>query len=825
MKLQNLAIIFIVIFIPLLLVLSYYLDQQRDTLALQAEYDLKLSEATKEGIKAFEINTVDWESTKQTYARNNAKATINTFITSLANNLNISGTAREYMLDYIPAVALTMYDGYYVYAPAHTPVTIENPDGVQLFLQDNNEITTDPKGTIIYEPLSGGATKAYIYTDSKNETKEIEINYTTEISEAKKEYKHTLNNKTAYSEKFTNVTDNKIFIVNYTLDNKVTIYVNDNTVSPEEPIEKVGYLVYFGSNTILPMIKIEGSNISLVEGKEDSILKNTQYSNDAETTKIEPEILREQVLYKEPTSETYDLHTHIYIYSTSGTKLYYDESKDTFFAIDDNIRKDISDEPSINVGDDECQYKSVSILTENTKFRKIYQVLNGKDKGKWYIDLKNDEGEFYEDGILDTEIKGNILSEIGLDDPRFAAIYKDYSAINYYVEAYAFTNWVRDNLGGTIEKVKFEYKLNDLNNTFELEEVSKTYFAEDNMFNIGVNNNPEDETSIFVEHKKEVMKDSINKNLNSAIYSYNRNGRYDFKLPILTDGDWEQIFSNISLITFFQGVPIGLKYYNNYAIATSTTNREYVDPNEIFFTGTDDKKYHQVYCKECKNKNEVYTGYRSTEYTLREYNYKEKMADRTEVEKTKYYYQHNNQTNKNTEIGCYYCIINKANYTQTSDGEITYLQTKSYNEALARERYYQNERVRAKVGVNIIYDSNLEQDEYIVEKVSDVTPQTYLCEPNESHTVIFDKPEVKLWPSIKWKLKFNGWNTEPDGSGKTLNEGQIISNINDEDIILYAQWTVSISELPWTEDYKWDYSGTVEEVWDKINDSGTYNRI
>ena len=48
MKIQNLSIIFLVITIPLIMILTYYLNLQRDTLELQAQYDAKLSEATKE---------------------------------------------------------------------------------------------------------------------------------------------------------------------------------------------------------------------------------------------------------------------------------------------------------------------------------------------------------------------------------------------------------------------------------------------------------------------------------------------------------------------------------------------------------------------------------------------------------------------------------------------------------------------------------------------------------------------------------------------------------------------------------------------------------
>ena len=122
------------------MILSYYLNLQRDTLELQAIYDTKLSEATKEGIKAFEVNTVDWASKKQN-DRSNTMAMINAFMTSLSNNLNISGTAKELMQNYIPAIAVTMYDGYYIYAPTYTPITEENTDGVQLFYNETTRFS------------------------------------------------------------------------------------------------------------------------------------------------------------------------------------------------------------------------------------------------------------------------------------------------------------------------------------------------------------------------------------------------------------------------------------------------------------------------------------------------------------------------------------------------------------------------------------------------------------------------------------------------------------------------------------------------------------
>ena len=141
MKIQNLSIIFLVIMIPLILILSYYVNLQRNTLKLQAEYDIELSEATKEGIRAFEVNTVDW--TAYNNERAQATAMFNAFITSLANKLNVSGTAKEFMVNYIPALAVTMYNGYYIYSPSYVPKNWENREGIQLYLKygTTSEIT------------------------------------------------------------------------------------------------------------------------------------------------------------------------------------------------------------------------------------------------------------------------------------------------------------------------------------------------------------------------------------------------------------------------------------------------------------------------------------------------------------------------------------------------------------------------------------------------------------------------------------------------------------------------------------------------------------
>lgn len=806
MKIQNLAIIFLIIIIPLIIILSYYLNLQRKTLQLQAEYNIKLGEATKEGIKAFEINTVDWKNYKGN-ARSNTVAAINAFITSLSNNLNISGTAKEYMINYIPAICTTMYDGYYIYAPNYVPVNKENKDGVQLFYDTSTtnpkQATTDTenavsKNQILYEAKPGeGKTYHYkTYDEEGNEITETLTNLTTDSNKAKKEYKHILSNQIQYSAQYSKGDLN--VVVNYTLDNRIYVYGKKG----EKNINKDGYLVYFDNDTVLPRIKINSNPRDESDIQVKETIVNTVYSKKyiPDTpealrerqikTKIQPEVLEEQIEYKD--SIGYKLGTFKYIYDIENEKLYYDDAESNFFKLNDDKTKSYLDmSPTIKAGDSECKYKSVSVLLgdgETTEYKKIYQVLNGRDKGKWYIDLVEDTRTVE----LDTEIKGEMLSNLGLADNNFATIYKSFSDINYYVEAYAFTNWVKENLGGRITEYKLVY--NEQNSNYERESVEI-----DNLFDISQANNPEKDNSQIVEHKKEIMKNHIITNLNLAIKNYS-NGKYSFRIPVLTDLDWEQAFSNISLITFFQGIQIGLKFYNNYAIATSTTNREYVEPGEIYLSG-EDNYYHRVYCSKCKNVD--YTGYRSVDYVQKE------------GKNNIYYYPHDKSNNSDSEIACYYCVVNSQNFEENSDRDILYKQAKSYNEALARERYYQKEKLTANLGITITYHPGfaIEGEITSIENI----PEAQIINIGETAIIQGENPTPTIKTTNQYiKYVFAGWAETRDSSTIRYLPGEE-TGILTQDIELYAVWKISLSNLKWKKDYYWELgTGNFEFTFENI---------
>lgn len=513
MKIQHLSIIFIVIMLPIILVVSYYLNLQKSTLTLQLLYDQKLLESTKEAMEAFEINTTEWNDTYSNLSdskRRDVLASINTFITSMSSHLGIGGTAKENMLSYIPAIAFTLYDGYYVYAPQNVPkVAIQEGDNA-----GQANLTAD--GNVQYIDKNG--------------------NIVTSIDEADVEYKHTLTTYLPYSRKYT--VSGKTYVIDYTLDNYIRIYSEDNI--------KAGNLVYFNSYT----------DVKSIQGtvKKPTIIYNGN--------KIEPEILTEQVIFGKNiagSDNTKVTKTYKYIYDIQNEKYYYEEEGENtgqFFRVVNGEKRYLAKD--VSVGEFGAKYRKVAMYVGDKKID-VYQLLNDKeDQENWYIDLDGN-------GTLDEKIVNNNDQIDGITGKKIyeklggLKRYEDCSAVNYYVDAYEFTTYAKD-LG-----------LNHLD--------------------INENNNPEDESSEFAKSKREVITENVQKTIDTFITQYSEKtdsqlGQIGTKnrLIQIKATDWDQILRNTSIITFFEGIPIGLKYYNSYAIAVSTTNNEFINKDEIYFT-------------------------------------------------------------------------------------------------------------------------------------------------------------------------------------------------------------------------------------------------
>lgn len=614
MKLQNLSVIFIIIVLPIILVVAYYMSLQADTLNMQAAYNTKLLDSTKEAIDAFEINTVEWNANYSETAdskRRDVMASINTFTNSFANNLGVSGTSKEYVLANVPAIAFTLYDGYYIYSPAETKLTIKDDDEVTVFM--NEEILTSISG-YTYEDKDNGKI-LYIYDSGKGGAAAGTYNgqaFTLNPEHAATENKHILKPFTSYSEKVKSG-ENEV-VINYTLDNYITLYGKmQDTNEDIKYVSRGGYL----------------TDLEKIKGVAEEANKNSIENIKFDDKDIEPEELSETIAYKKEDG-TLATGKYNYVYDKEKIKIYIEDGR---FFILDNEQKIYTD----TLSEGSARYKKCTIpkkIGGETTYIELYQKLDSRDTN-WY--KLNDANQYIK--IED------ITGYKGLTNN----IKADYSAINYCVESYVFTKWV-----------------NSLN----------LVLTDGTTLNISSSNDPENKDSAFSNHKREIIKSVVTSNLNQAITSYSRNSeKTDFKLPELTETDWDQILTNVSVITFVQNIPIGLKYYNNYAIATSTVNKEYVDPNEIYLyteQDTSDEYYHKPYCSELGTDNLI--GYRSIDFIQKSYKYKI-----GENEETKYYYRHKEDVTQS----CYNCLVQSALYEEDKDSK----KEKSYYTALARERY------------------------------------------------------------------------------------------------------------------------------------------
>ena len=132
MRIQNLAIIFIIIMLPIALVFLYYIDVQRTTIELQISYDEKLNNATEAAIQAFKMNTENSSTSDIVNSKiRDIEAAANSFFTTLATDFNVAGYNSEALKGYVPALVFTMYDGFYIYSPFENTLDDETAQNLE----------------------------------------------------------------------------------------------------------------------------------------------------------------------------------------------------------------------------------------------------------------------------------------------------------------------------------------------------------------------------------------------------------------------------------------------------------------------------------------------------------------------------------------------------------------------------------------------------------------------------------------------------------------------------------------------------------------------
>ena len=520
MNLQAITVIFIIIFLPIILVSNFYIQREMDTITIQNSYDTKLIDATTDAVSAFELNTANEDlSLIPDSLRSICEASTNVFTTTLATNLGISSASKNKILPYIPAIVFTLYDGYYIYSPTQEPKVVVDKDGVYVKVGDNgvHGVTGDK---YVYKPddidfdknTSGIAPADYgkiLYCTDENYDpyNNSTINCTTDPNAAYFTTNYILKSFIPYAMQYKNG-DNYDITINYTLDNYISIKGTIKKGTQQIYYTKSGYLI---NPDDIAEIKIN-------DGYGDTDIKasiNSDYSLDSIESKI-------------------------------------DEW----------------------VGDD------IAVII---KFNKNGVEINSKEQYAETAKFQNSK-EYVKDNV---------------------------SAVKYYIKAYMFSCWVRDNLSQVSES-DIQDATKSLQDAFDikqsgldLQKDAKIFwnYGTDTIFTTGgpTNWNVNDTDSNFIEHKRKVIKNSIQYNLNLAMAVYNAGeGNEYYQMPILSEPEWDKLLSNISMLAFMQGFPCGLKTYNNYALITSTKNEIMTNIDDIYYVpiNTDSSVHQGVYTDE-----------------------------------------------------------------------------------------------------------------------------------------------------------------------------------------------------------------------------------
>ncbi len=638
MKLQSLGIVFAIIILPMVIILTYYVQMQVDTIALQTSYDSKLLKATHDAMSAFEINTANEDlSAVSDSLRTIIEASNNIFFNTLATNFGISNASKSNIEPYIPAILYTLYDGYYIYSPTEQPVIKKYGYEYKLKNGVNTEIAMD--SSLIGDEISSKVGQP-IYTDSgelqyltKTGTEEEGNQFTTDLSSNEVLYvqQNMLKSYMPYSARY--VREGIDITVNYTLDNYINIVGTVNGVY----YTKTGYLI-----------------------KEDvltSVIENG-------TTDITDSILN----FNENTAEEYVLSNNHNLEITlkdngiiTTISMSRDENNKTIAQKKEDLTKLYED------------YQSQYIA-----YRTAYNTANSDGLS---VEQQNEANANLE------RTKNAVNSTINRIRNMEYEI-QNAEAIAYYIRSTIFSKWVYKYLKDIEEQnIKAEVTLMNEDTLSTTTQKSIQSNGNNNLYKnvfdkfkdkegkVFASGQDIDGDSVFASHKAQVIRNSIQYNLNVAFSSYSAmsSGRFTFEMPIMTDDEWEKITSRVSIVAYMQGMSCGSKNYSNYALVTSTNNELTVIPEEIYYVEKDkfndeESECHRIDCTEFDS-NDTTSEYIA--FTSKEVKYDKIYNKQTK----KYEYDHKN-------LSCYNCIINR-NYIRDNNDEESYVEGIDFANLLA----------------------------------------------------------------------------------------------------------------------------------------------
>ncbi|MBR3614266.1 MAG: hypothetical protein IKL55_03715 [Clostridia bacterium] len=694
MKLQGVSVIFALIVLPLILVLTYYIHLQVDTLQLQNEFDKKLLDSTYGAMSAFEINTANEDLSSVSDAlRTIIEASNNVFFNTLATNLGMSNASKSYLEPYIPALLYTLYDGYYISTPTRTPQFLIDSDGnavsvgdIGLDVSGSNysykEVHTSEESEknctncdathvkyadyiamdnaqksdlqIKYDDLTDVEKENYgqlVYI-KKKANKDDPDAYTTNIDDAEYEINHVLKTYMPYSARYKR--DNKFDIVAiYTLDNYLSIEGTINNIY----YTKSGYFIPKNS------VEIKTGPSNLMSYSQDDAKKYIESGQNVEI------FIRDKMDENSGNIVRHSGADDIGVKILSGGHGSKAELEENIRVQNNRYSKVTSYLAQINSGSIVLSEELKSQLSNGTgvDFSDI-NISNHNALNEIYTRLSNAELQIQEN-LNNTQYELDKLS-----------------AVTYYVTASIFSNWIYENLATAgsetyevLEKDLVEisgqsYKLikgklevshdfeDSENPVFDIENITnREQLSEVEIEKMKEKSNMEiDVDSPFYSHKLNVIRDSIQYNLNLSMSTYNNMliSNKDYAMPVMENEEWEKILNHVSIIAFMQGYDCGLKNYSNYKIVSSTNNEITVLPREVYYVkqsefSNEKSDYHRIDCPKLRDMDTSDNTYLS--FISKEAKY-DKLFDKTNAQ-IPYKYDHKN-------LACYECI-NDGNYLKT----------------------------------------------------------------------------------------------------------------------------------------------------------------
>lgn len=180
------------------------------------------------------------------------------------------------------------------------------------------------------------------------------------------------------------------------------------------------------------------------------------------------------------------------------------------------------------------------------------------------------------------------MTQAGFDTTEITS---NESAKKYYKEADDLKNFMKQY---DLDKITVNDIVGENGETYIADDENSPYHTTGEIFDFDNSKGIESETSNFNIHRIEVIKHSIERNLSIAIQNFNKYSGLNFQMPKLKDTDWDKIMNNISIISFLQGVNIGGKIYNGYAIVTNTKNEDIVMEDSIYIQTKEDNVFHRI---------------------------------------------------------------------------------------------------------------------------------------------------------------------------------------------------------------------------------------